>query len=447
MSPLQLQSWGRYPRVEQQVQAVAWRDQALPRVEGGTILPYGKGRSYGDSCLNGGGTVLSTTLLDRFISFDPATGVLRCEAGVTLEEILRLVTWQGWFLPVTPGTKFVTVGGAIANDVHGKNHHRAGTFGRHVLRFELLRSDGQRLLCSPTENADWYRATIGGLGLTGLIVWAEVQLRRMSNPYILNETIRFRNLDEFFELSRASDADYEYVVAWVDCLRTGKSLGRGHFFRGNHAPPQFDAVPLKRSHLSRRHGLVVPFELPGWVLNPLTVRAFNFVYYHKQLRKRSEQLVHYDPFFYPLDSVHAWNRIYGRRGFLQFQCVVPFDRGDGAIRGILEEIGRSGLGSFLAVLKTFGDVPSPGMMSFPRPGVTLALDFANSGRKTHALFARLDQLTREYGGAVYPAKDALMSPESFAAYFPKREEFARFIDPAFSSSFWRRVNGAPALNP
>ena len=443
-----LESWGRFPRAEgQERHALQWRTDPLPAPDGRTLLPYGRGRSYGDSCLNAGGALISTEALDRFISFDPSTGVLACEAGVTLEEILRLVTWQGWFLPVTPGTKFVTVGGAIANDVHGKNHHRAGTFGRHVRRFELLRSDGQRLLCSPTENAEWYRATIGGLGLTGLVVWAEVQLRRISNPYILNETVPLRNLDEFFELSRASDKDYEYTVAWVDCLKTGKKVGQGLFYRGNHAPPQFDAVPLLKSHLSRSRGLVVPFDMPGWVMNPLSVRAFAFLYYHRHHLMPAEQLVHYDPFFYPLDGVHGWNRAYGKRGMLQYQCVVPFEQGDGAIRAILEEIGKSGLGSLLSVLKTFGDVPSPGMMSFPRPGVTLAVDFANAGKKTHALFARLDKMTRDFGGALYPAKDALMSPEGFATYFPQREAFARYIDPAFSSSFWRRVNGATATKP
>jgi len=444
----ELQSWGRFPRAKGQRRCVLpWRTSPLPLPEGATLLPYGRGRSYGDSCLNAGGALLSTEALDRFISFDPSTGILACEAGVTLEDILRLVTWQGWFLPVTPGTKFVTVGGALANDVHGKNHHRAGTFGRHVLRFELLRSDGQRLVCSPTENADWFRATVGGLGLTGLVVWVEVQLRRISNPYILHETIPFRSLEEFFQLSRSADADFEYTVSWVDCVRTGKTLGRGLFYRGNHAPPQFDAVPLARSHLSRRLGLAVPFDLPRWVLNPLSIRAFNFLNYHRQPQRPSLRLVHYDPFFYPLDAIRDWNRVYGQRGLLQFQCVVPFDEGDGPLREILEEIGHSGLASFLAVLKTFGELPSPGMMSFPRKGVTLAVDFANAGKKTYALFGRLDALTRNLGGAQYPAKDALMSPEGFASYFPQRDAFARYIDPAFSSSFWRRVTGTVATQP
>ena len=441
MSPLE--SWGRYPRVhEQRVHPIAWQDAPLPDSQGGSLLPYGQGRSYGDCCLNEGGTLLATARLDRFLAFDTATGVLRCEAGVTLDEILRLAVPQGWFLPVTPGTRFVSVGGAIANDVHGKNHHRAGTFGRHVLRFMLLRSDGQRFSCSPTENAELYAATIGGLGLTGLVLWAEVQLRRIANPYLLAQTLPSRNLEHFFELSAASDAGFEYTVAWVDCLARGKHLGRGLFFRGNHAPPQLDSHRPPR-HPPRRSRLAVPFDLPSFALNPLTMGAFNFLYYHVHRRQAGEQLVHYQPFFYPLDAIHDWNRIYGRRGFLQFQCVVPFDGGDGAIRSILEEIARSRRGSFLAVLKTFGHVPSPGWMSFPRPGVTLALDFPNRGEPTYRLFATLEELAREHGGALYPAKDARMAPETFAASFPRRERFARCLDPAFSSSFWRRVQGAP----
>ncbi|WP_257453467.1 FAD-binding oxidoreductase [Archangium lipolyticum] len=442
-------SWGRYPRVKaQRTSPVTWASDALPvPAGGGTLLPYGQGRSYGDSCLNAGGTLLTTSRLDRFLDFNPATGVLRCESGVTLDAILRLVTWQGWFLPVTPGTKFVSVGGAIANDVHGKNHHQAGTFGRHVPRFELVRSDGSRRVCSLEENRDWYEATIGGLGLTGLITWADIQLRRMSNPYVLQETFTFSNLDEFLALARESERDYEFTVAWVDSLGRGRNLGKGLFYRGNHAPPQFDALPLTKSHLSRRGGLAVPFDFPGFALNRLSVSAFNWLYYHLQRSKPSQALVHYDPFFYPLDGVHRWNRIYGRRGFLQFQCVVPeSDAGVAALKEVLDRGARSGMPSFLTVLKMFGDVPSPGWMSFPRRGVTLALDFANRGERTYRLVEELDRVTRQAGGRVYPAKDARMAPENFAAYYPERERFSRYVDPAFSSSFWRRVNGLPSAS-
>ncbi|RKH27763.1 FAD-binding oxidoreductase [Corallococcus sp. AB030] len=432
-------SWGRFPRVEQQTRALAWRSDAVPQVEG-SVLPHGLGRSYGDSCLNGGGTVLLTAGLDRLIDFDPTTGVVRCESGVSLDTLLRLAVPRGWFLPVTPGTKFVTVGGAIANDVHGKNHHRAGTFGRHVRRFELVRSDGSRRMCAPDENPDWFGATIGGLGLTGLVTWAEVQLKPIRNPFVIQETVPFENLDGFIRVSAESEADHDFTMSWVDCLARGRKLGRGLFYRGNFAPTQFERLPLSKSHLSHGSGLAVPIDLPGFCLNRLSVSAFNFLYYHRERMKPSPRLVHYDPFFYPLDSVYGWNRIYGRRGFLQFQCVVPHATARDALRELLERSARGGLPSFLSVLKTFGDLPSPGWLSFPRPGYTLALDFANQGEKTWKLVESLDRVTREAGGAVYPAKDARMSPESFAAYFPKREQFSAYVDPAFSSSFWRRVN-------
>lgn len=431
------QSWGRYPPARQSILQLRWASDALPlpATGGVTLLPYGQGRSYGDSCLNDGGTLLLTQGLDRFIHFDRDGGLLRCEAGVTLAEILRLIIPQGWFLPVTPGTQFVSVGGAIANDVHGKNHHRAGTFGCHVTRFELLRSDGRRLVCSPQENAEWFAATVGGLGLTGLITWAEIRLRPIANPFIATETIRFANLDEFFELSAAAEADYEYTVAWLDCLASGRRFGRGLFMRGNHAAQQLSGLPP----VSKPKNRPFPFDAPNWMLNNLSIRAFNLAYYHRQRSKTASSLSHFAPFFYPLDAILAWNRIYGRRGFLQYQCVVPDDSGHTVIRSILEKIVASGQGSFLSVLKTFGDVPSPGLLSFPRKGVTLALDFPMRGAGTLELLNELDVIVRQAGGAVYPAKDARMSPESFQAYYPRWQEFSQYIDPEFSSSFWRRV--------
>jgi FAD/FMN-containing dehydrogenase len=439
----ELQSWGRFPRATRQsARPIVWQTDRLP-ADGGPLLPYGQGRSYGDSCLNEGGTLLTTGTLDRLLGFDAATGVVRCEAGVTLDTLLRLVAPRGWFLPVSPGTKFVSVGGAIANDIHGKNHHRAGTFGRYVRRFELLRSDGSRRVCSPEEHPDWYEATIGGLGLTGLILWAEVQLRSIHNPFVLSEAVPVEDLDGFFRVSRESEADHEFTVAWIDSLARGRQVGRGVFFRGNFAPPQLDGLPLVKSHLSHGSALAVPFDMPGFSLNRLSVAAFNWLYRRMQLRHEGPRLQHYDPFFYPLDGVHRWNRIYGRRGFLQFQCVVPHATARDALREILERSARE-VPSFLTVLKTFGDVPSPGWLSFPRPGATLALDFANRGERTWRLVAELDRVTREAGGAVYPAKDSRMSSESFAAYFPKLERFKPYVDPAFSSSFWRRVTGAPS---
>ena len=426
-------SWGRYPRARQTVIRCHDRHAALPAIAC-SLLPYGNGRSYGDSCLNDGGALLHARGLDRFIAFEPQTGVLRCEAGVLLSEILELVVPQGWFLPVTPGTQFVTVGGAIANDVHGKNHHRAGTFGAQVRAFELLRSDGSRRRCAPAENPDWFAATVGGLGLTGLITWAEIQLRRIANPWIASETIRFGNLDEFFAVSAASDRDYEYTVAWLDCAARGAALGRGLFMRGNHAPALCAARPRAPA---RR--LSVPFAPPFSLINSWSLKAFNTLYYHRQWAKITRGITHYAPFFYPLDRVMAWNRIYGRHGFLQYQCVIPHVHGHAAIREVLERIVRSGLGSFLAVLKIFGEIPAAGWLSFPRSGVTLALDFPNRGKATFKLLESLDAVVAAAGGAVYPAKDARMSGARFREFFPRWQRFSDYIDPRFSSSFWRRV--------
>ncbi|HEY8586941.1 MAG TPA: FAD-binding oxidoreductase [Rhodanobacter sp.] len=427
------QSWGRYPRVNQTMVDLSDRHRLLPDVNG-SLLPYGNGRSYGDSCLNEGNTLLRTRALDHFLAFDPATGVLECEGGVLLSHILDLVVPQGWFVPVTPGTRFVTVGGAIANDVHGKNHHHAGNFGRHVLEFELLRSDGSRLVCGPNADHEWFAATIGGLGLTGMITRARIQLRRIAGPWMSTEVHRFGNLAGFFRLSEQSDRDYEYTVAWIDCLATGQKLGRGLFTRANHAPAHPDRRPIAPAGRLR-----IPFTPPVSLINRLTLRGFNTLYYHRQRSPVVHKTTHYLPQFYPLDGIGDWNRIYGPRGFMQYQCVVPPTEAERHIAQLLKLIAASGSGSFLAVLKQFGNLVSPGMLSFPRPGTTLALDFPNQGARTLALLNRLDDVVAAAGGAVYPAKDARMSGAHFRQYFPAWESFRPFVDPHFSSSFWRRV--------
>lgn len=428
--------WGLYPRVShKEILFQNWRSSALTLPQDDTkILPFGLGRSYGDSCLNENGALLDTSFLNHFIRFDSETGILSCESGVTLATILERIIPHGWFLPVTPGTKFVTVGGAIANDVHGKNHHRAGTFGCHVLKLELLRSDGSRLLCSPTENEKWYRSTIGGLGLTGLITWAEIQLKKISNSNIEMTSTRFSNLNEFFELSDRADQDYDYTVAWIDGLATGKKLGRGLFLCGNHAESSLEKNATKKKiHFS------APCYAPSFVLNPLTIRCFNHFYYHQQESQVVHKQVSHDSFFYPLDAVTHWNRIYGKRGFFQYQCVIPEKDSVVGIQELMKVVAESGQASFLAVLKKFGSLPSPGFLSFSIPGTTLALDFPNCGEKTLQLMETLDGIVKKYGGRVYPAKDARMSAESFKTYFPQWKELIPFIDPKFSSSFWRRV--------
>lgn len=425
------QSWGRYPTVQQRIVALTDRQRALPAIEG-TALPYGNGRSYGDSCLNPDGVLLHTRGWDRYLAFDPASGLLRCEAGVTFADIIELALPQGWFLPVTPGTRHVTVGGAIANDVHGKNHHRAGNIGHHVRRFELLRSDGERRICAPGDSL--FAATVGGLGLTGVVTWAELQLKRVPGPWMETESIRFDRLDEFFALSAESASSHEYTVAWIDCLASGRDLGRGHFLRADHAPGETAA-----GSPSSAPRLAMPFTPPFSLVNRLSLRPFNSLYYHRQRARRQRAMVHYAPYFYPLDGIRDWNRMYGPRGFLQHQCVLPPAQSRDGIEALLREIARSGSGSFLAVLKEFGDLPSLGMLSFPRPGTTLALDFPNTGPDVFALLDRLDAIVDEAGGAVYPAKDARMSGAHFRKAFPRWQEFQSHIDPKFSSGFWRRV--------
>jgi len=438
MSMRDYQSWGRYPIADQIVRPVYWTSDPLPLDDTEKpVLPYGLGRSYGDCCLNDGGILLNTSRLDRFLSFDPENGILQCEAGVTLEEILRLVVPDGWFLPVTPGTKFITVGGAVANDIHGKNHHRSGTFGTHTLKLELLRSDGGRIVCSPTENPEWFRATIGGLGLTGLITRVVFRLKRIASAFLDTETIKYGGIADFFSLTEESDRDFEHTVAWADCFAKGDSLGRGLFIRANHAESG-GAKPLRPADPRQFR---VGFDAPSFLLSAPVMKCFNKLFYSRQRGERSRNRTHYHPFFYPLDAIGQWNRLYGKRGFFQYQCVLPEGDHKGATREILETFAESSSGSFLTVLKLFGGVPSPGMLSFPRKGVTLSLDFPNEGKKSLDLMERLDTIVREAHGAVYPAKDARMSAKSFDAYFPKWRDFARYVDPKFSSSLWRRVTG------
>lgn len=427
-------SWGNVIAAEHPVVRLASRHGPVPDIPPElTLLPYGNGRSYGDSCLNVGGALLHTSSLDRFIDFDVESGVLACESGVLLKDILRLSVPRGWFLPVTPGTQFVTVGGAIANDVHGKNHHRTGTFARHVRRLELLRSDGRRIECSASENAEWFGATVAGLGLTGVVTRAEIQLRRIASPMMRVQSIRFRNLEEFLALCAQSDEEFEYTVAWIDCLGQDRQLGRGILQRANHAESSTVKAPRQPRRLS------VPITPPFSLINGASLRLFNAFYYHRQRAAVSHRIEHFEPFFYPLDNVLHWNRLYGPRGLYQYQCVIPGACGREATEALLKTIARSGLGSMLAVLKLFGDLSSPGMLSFPTRGITLALDFPNRGARLESLFKELDAIVQSAGGRLYPAKDGRMPGSLFRSGYPRWREFSRFVDPRYSSSFWRRV--------
>lgn len=431
------ESWGRWPRAKPAgVVAPAWiADAAHHATQWRNVLPYGNGRSYGDVCLNAGGTLIDTRWLDHFMEFNETDGVLRCEAGVKLGDILRFVVPRGWFLAVVPGTQHVTVGGAIANDVHGKNHHVAGTFGRHVRALRLVRSDGTVADCSPNSQPALYAATIGGLGLTGLIVSAELQLQRVSGPGMAVERQPFTSLREFLSLCDASDAGYAYTAAWFDASVRGAALGRGIFLRANHS----DGTVSPRCE-TQRCALSMPWEAPRGVLHHKVVRTFNRFYYHAQRRSR-QRLQHYAPYLFPLDGLRNWNRLYGPLGLAQFQCVVPVDQADAVIREMLAYAARADHTPCLAVLKRFGDLASPGLLSFPRPGVTLALDFARRGDDTLRLLERLNTVAVAARGAIYPAKDATMSRYCFEASFPRWNEFTPHIDPAFSSNLWRRVRG------
>jgi len=423
-------SWNRIPRIAPlSVARLGFRHESLPPLEGAPHrLAYGMGRSYGDVCLDEGGLLMRTRGLDRLIAFDRERGVLSAEAGMTLGEALAFAAPQGWFLSATPGTRFATLGGAVANDVHGKNHHSAGTFGHGVRELELLRSNGERLVCSPEQNAEWFAATVGGLGLTGLITRVDLQLIPVANAFMITKGWRFRSLDEFFALNAEAERTWPYTAAWIDCLSAG---GRGLLLAARHAPAQA-ALPAYRG---RKRSF--PFDPPLSLVNALSLRAFNALYYRQPLP--NGDLQHHEPYLYPLDAIENWNRIYGRRGFYQYQSVLPPEASREGVAEMLRRIARAGLGSFLAVLKTFGERPSLGMLSFPRPGATLALDFPNEGERTLKLFEELDAIVAANGGALYPAKDARMPAALFRQGYPNAERFRAFVDPEFSSSFWRRV--------
>ncbi len=425
-------SWGRYFRFEQNIIPVNRQsgvDAALSDAGNRPVLPHGKGRSYGDVCLIEGGVSIDATSLDKLISFDSESGVLSCESGCTIGQLLDVLVPQGWFVPVTPGTKYVTVGGAVANDVHGKNHHCSGTFGFHVLGMDIWRSRGGVRAVTPEDPL--FQATIGGVGLTGLILTVTFQCIPIESAAIEKQSIQLRSVEEFFEVSEESDRDYSYTVAWIDCLAPTHALGRGLFYRGNHA--RDGTLDYKR-----KKRLSIPFELPFSAINAASITSFNRLYRARQRTRTKESVTDFDSFFYPLDRIENWNRLYGKSGLFQFQCVVPIGE-ETAIKRLLKTVSDSGMGSPLVVMKKFGSVESPGMLSFPMHGYTLSIDFPNHGTRVLKLLKSLEEITMDAGGRIYPAKDAVMSGRAFQQGFPRFGEFAEFIDPTFSSSFLRRV--------
>ncbi len=420
---MQLSNWGKYPVVDVPVKTYR-RGDALTGLSGSWI-PRGMGRCYGDSAL--GENVVSTQGLKRFLSFDPETGVLDCEAGITYEDILAHFVPKGWFPPVTPGTKFVSMGGALASDVHGKNHHVEGSFAAHVLDFDLLTPQGEWLTCSREQNQAIFLATAGGMGLTGLVTRLRLRLKPIETAAIQTQHIKARNLDEILDLFERFEAT-TYSVAWIDVLSRGKNLGRSILMQGEHATrEQVKASPWAAQPLQvpQKFKVSVPFDFPRWALNNVSIRAFNALYYGKQLPKEVDKLVDYDSFFYPLDGIHHWNRIYGKPGFTQYQFVLPKDQGPAGLRDILQFIVQQGFGSFLSVLKLFGP-QGEGYLSFPMGGYTLTLDFPITSR----LFPFLDQLDQRvlhHGGRVYLTKDVRLQGDTLARMYPQLPAFREVI--------------------
>jgi len=443
----ELWGWGRYPRVSAtctRPERISEARAALADRDGAPVLAHGLGRSYGDAALLRDGRVVLTRRLDRMLGFDAETGWVRCEAGVSIADLIATFAPRGFFPPVVPGTKFVTVAGALANDIHGKNHHVDGCWSDHVRNVEMLTAAGEQVICDAEQEPELFWATAGGLGLTGLILAMDVKLVPIGGPYIEMESIRVESLDHFFEVS-AESAGFSHTVSWVDCVTTGRAMGRGIFMRGRYAPPGVDGDDGLAMRLEKLLGpmLDVPVDGPSWLLNKATVTLFNQAYFHRHPKGRKSSIVHFEPFFFPLDALQNWNRLYGERGFLQYQLVVPPDPEHRAIRRILEEITGSGMASFLSVIKEFGDRDHGGL-SFPRAGVTLALDIANHGQPLLDLLDRLDAIVLDAGGRLYLGKDARASRETFRRMYPRWEAWKAVRDKwdpdrVFQSELGRRL--------
>jgi len=416
-------NWGNYPVIESDDESFVFEDQldALIQKEQ-SFIARGNGRCYGDASL--AERTISTLKFDKILSFDTANGIFECQSGLTLDQILTVIVPAGWFLPVTPGTKFITIGGGLASDVHGKNHHVDGSISNHVIEMDVVLASDQVITCSADLHPDLFEATLGGMGLTGVISRVKLRLKKIATSLIRQKQIKAENLQELIGLFEEYK-DYTYSVAWIDCLKKGKHFGRSILMLGEHAavadlPEHQKANPLK---LPKNKQLNFPFSMPSWVLNKFTVKAFNFLYYSKNFKKEINNLVSYEPFFYPLDAVLHWNRLYGKSGFVQYQFVLPLDAREGLIE-ILHRIADEGLGSFLAVLKVFGKQES--MISFPKEGYTLALDFPVRTGLLEFL-DELDAIVLKYKGRLYMSKDARMKPEMLVAGYPELEKFKRIV--------------------
>lgn len=437
-----LSCWNNYPTSTAYLQRPESCKELLLAKEG-TTLARGLGRSYGDAALNKDNTLMLMERMNRFLAFDEKSGLLRAEAGASISEILSIFIPKGWFLPVTPGTKFTTLGGCFAADVHGKNHHVDGTFSRHVTEIELLIADGSRLRCSPTQNADLFWATAGGMGLTGIITEITLKLLPIETSFISvthHVASHYERLLSYFDNPECHD---KYSVAWIDCLAKGNEMGRGILMTGHHATRAEVAAKWPNPLQPAKPGwLSVPCFFPSRTLNYWSVRAFNSVFYKTQSSKE-HYLTSAESYFYPLDKINNWNRIYGRRGFMQYQCVIPMENARKALPILLNRLSDSRRPSFLAVIKRFGQEGS-GLLSFPREGITLALDLPYVDKSIFPFLDQLDYITLSYGGRVYLAKDARMKPEIFRKMYPKLDQWQQIkktVDPhdRFASDLGHRL--------
>lgn len=405
-----LVGWGRYPRIDAKLSTPRTVEALQALAQQGNAIARGNGRAYGDSAVSVKNTI-HMKHFNRMLAFDAESGQLVAEAGVLLADVIEALLPRGWFPAVTPGTKFVTLGGMIAADVHGKNHHKDGSFGNYVDWIDVLTADGTVQRCSKTENTELFEWTIGGMGLTGVMLRAAIRLRPVNSAWIEQRTLVANNIKHAIELFEQSQ-DVTYSVAWIDCLQKGSALGRSLVMLGEHA--EANAVPSRyRKHPLQtpvKRKLGIPVDFPSWTLNSLSVRAFNALYYWKGQRKPEQQLVDWDSYFYPLDAILGWNKIYGRLGFVQFQCVIPLKHAEQGLSELLDAIASAGAGSFLAVLKRFGAQES--RFSFPMEGYTLALDFPVNA-KTLALMNELDNITLQHNGRFYLAKDSRMQRDVF----------------------------------
>lgn len=442
----EISGWGRYPRSVCHLyrpERCSSLQALIDSKQEPSWIGRGLGRSYGDAASNSDQGVILCQRLDRFLGFDPDSGRLHCEAGVSLAEILQAFLPRGWFLPVSPGTRLVSAGGAVAADIHGKNHHRDGCFSRHLEQIELWTADGQILTCSPQQHRDVFEATCGGMGLTGFIRSVALRLIPVETAWMRVNLHRTRDLDETLEALQEAD-EHRYSVAWLDALAKGRSLGRGIVMAGEHASVE-ELTPRRRRHplrLAEKRPLPIPFNMPHLLLNRFTVGMFNRLYYRRAPRSPATRLIDIDRFFYPLDALQHWNRLYGKRGFLQYQCLFPPQQSRGGLIELIDRFRRAGHASFLTVLKRFGEEAGP--LSFPQPGHTLALDVANTGPELLEFLEEMDQLVLKKGGRVYLAKDARLSPQSFRQMYPRYPEWLavkRRLDPEnrFSSDLSRRL--------